>query len=149
MSVLKWKNIPSDTTVFFVTGTIAAWQPLLLQERPRAMLLDDLDFYRTKYGCGIVAYVIMPEHYHLVVHLQKPGDLHPWLRDLQGHSSNEMSRWLRATMGPEGLTVFAAHANGSSKLAVWKEQARAVPITSEPVLRTSAVSGQGCPETTE
>ena len=34
------------------------------------------------------------------------------------------------------VVVHARHANGKSRLAVWKEQARAVPITSKGVLRT-------------
>ena len=34
------------------------------------------------------------------------------------------------------MVVYARHANGKSRLAVWKEQARAVPITSKGVLRT-------------
>jgi len=132
---MKWKNIAGDTSVFFVTGTVTVWQPLLMREPARRILLADLEFYRGKYGCGIVAYVLMPEHCHLVVNLARPEDLHPWLRDVQGHSSSEMSRWLRATAEPEGLSVYRAHANGGSKLAIWKEQARAVPIVTERVLR--------------
>jgi hypothetical protein len=73
--------------VFFVIGTITAWRPLLLENQPWAILLGDLDFYRTKYGCGIVAYVIMPKHCHLVLHLRKRSDLHRWPRDVQPNSN--------------------------------------------------------------
>ena len=132
---MKWKNIGSDTTMFFVTATVTEWQPLLARPEARYILLRDLDFYREKYGGRIVAYVIMPEHYHLVLELNRPQDLCGWLRDVQGHSANEISKWLRGTASAEELAVYAAHANGGSKLAVWKEQARAVGIVSERVLR--------------
>lgn len=105
---MRWKNLAVGTTVFFVTATITEWRPLLAQEHAKDILLEDLEFYRAKYGCRILAYVIMPGHYHLVIELQRP----------------------------ENLAVFAKHANGRSKLAVWKEQARAVGIVSENVLRT-------------
>ena len=133
---MKWKNMDGDTTLFFITATITEWKPLLAEHEPRAILLKDLDFYRAKYLCGILAYVVMPEHYHLVVEFKQAGDLHGWLRDLQGHTSNEISKWLRATADADELAVYVRHANGGSKLAIWKEQARAAGIVSEAVLRT-------------
>lgn len=133
---MKWKNMGTDTCTYFITATITEWQPLLLRQEARSILLNDLDFYRAKYDSRIFAYVIMPEHYHIVLDINHPDELHGWLRDMQGHSANELSKLLRSTASPEELAVYTAHANGSSKLAVWKEQARAVPITSEKTLRT-------------
>ncbi|MHB1458984.1 MAG: transposase [Armatimonadota bacterium] len=95
-----------------------------------------MDFYRNKYDCRILAYVIMPDHYHLVLDLQKPDDLHRWLHDVQMHTGNELRKWLRETATPDDLAIFAKHANGKSKLAIWKEQARAFGIISNEVLRT-------------
>ena len=132
---MKWKNIASGTT-FFITGTITEWQPLLARPQARSILLQDLEFYRDKYGCSILAYVIMPEHYHLVIEFRQPEDLHGCLHYFQMHTANELSKWLRATASPEELAVYARHANGPAKLAVWQEQARAVGIVSERVLRT-------------
>ena len=133
---MKWKNIACDTTTFFITATITEWQPLLARPRARDILVKDFEFYRNKYGCRILAYVIMPEHYHLVIEFQRPEDLHGWLHDVQMHTANELAKWLRQTGTPDELAVYARHANGRSKLAVWKEQARALGITSESVLRT-------------
>ena len=71
----------------------------------------------------------MPEHYHLVVDLNDPAQLHVWLRDVQGHSGTELSRWLRET----DCRAWQGQTPGSR---VWKEQARALGIISESVLRT-------------
>lgn len=133
---MKWKNLAYETSTFFITATVTEWQPLFRHEEARNILLADFDFYRRKYGCEILAYMIMPEHYHLIVALEKAMHLHNWLRDLQGHTANELSKWLKATAHPRHLSVFEAHSNGTSKLTVWKEQSRAVGITSLPVLHT-------------
>jgi putative transposase len=133
---MKWKNLGVDTTTFFITATITEWQPLLAQPEARDIVLQDLEFYRAKYRCKILAYVIMPEHYHILVDLDQPSDLSDWLRDLQGHSASEISKWLQQTATAEELAVYARHANGRSKLAIWKEQARALGIVSESVLET-------------
>jgi putative transposase len=133
---MKWKNLGRDTTTFFITATITEWQPLFAQLGARDILLNDLEFYRAKYCCKILAYVIMPEHYHLVVELERPKDVNLWLRDVQGHSANELSKLLKQTAATEQIAIFARHANGNAKLAIWKEQARAVGIVSEVMLRT-------------
>ncbi len=72
---MKWKNMAYSTT-FFITATITEWRPLLANSVARDIVLRDLEFYRNKYGCKILAYVIMPEHYHIVVEFQQPDDLH-------------------------------------------------------------------------
>jgi REP element-mobilizing transposase RayT len=133
---MKWKNLDCDTGVFFITATITEWQMLFMHEQPRNILLSDFEFYRHKYDNRIHSYVIMPEHYHIIVSFKKPDQLHNWLKDVQGHSSNEISKWLRATAHPRHLAVYEKHSNGGAKLAVWKEQARAVGITSLSALRT-------------
>ena len=85
---MKWKNLACGTT-FFITATITEWQPLLAVPPVRDVMLRDLEFYREKYGCRILAYVIMPEHYHLVIDFQHEEDLHPWLHDFQLHTAND------------------------------------------------------------
>ena len=132
---MKWRNL-AECTMFFITATITEWRPLLAEPRARDILLRDLEFYRVKYGCRILAYVIMPEHYHLIIDFQRPEDLHRWLHDLQLRTGNEIAKRLRDTALPEEPATYARHANGTSKLAVWKEQARALGIISDVVIRT-------------
>ena len=78
----------------------------------------------------------MPEHYHIVVEFQEANDLQKWLHDMQWHTAKAISKWLMHTGYTNELDTFAKHANGNAKLAIWKEQARAVGIISEHVLRT-------------
>jgi REP element-mobilizing transposase RayT len=132
---MKWKNLPVSTT-FFIRATITEWQSVLAQPYAREILLNDFNFYREKYHSKIFAYVIMPEHYHLLLELQQPHDLSGWLHDYQKHTANELSKWLHKAANQNELETYARHANGSAKLAIWKEQARAVPIISERSLRT-------------
>jgi len=80
--------------------------------------------------------VIMPEHYHLVIDFHRAEDLHGWLHDVQSHTANELAKRLRNTLSAEQLAVYAKHANGPAKIAVWKEQARALGIISGSMLRT-------------
>ena len=132
---MKWKNIALDSNIFFITATITEWQPLLACDQVRRILLDDFQYYRSKYASRIVGYVIMPEHYHILLELSNPEDLPCWLHDVQRHTALEILKWLRDTHDPSEVEVFRRHANGESKLAIWKEQARSLPIVSERVLK--------------
>lgn len=64
---MRWKNIACDANTFFITGTITEWRPLLSLDPVRKILLDDLEYYRSKFESRILGYVIMPEHYHLLL----------------------------------------------------------------------------------
>jgi putative transposase len=136
LNAMKWKNLASETNTYFITATTTEWKPILMYDRPREILLDDMNFYRNKYGCHIQAYVIMLEHYHLIVNFAEPEHLHGWLRDFQSHTSNELAKWIKETVVNTELSVFVKHANGKSELCVWKEQARALGITTTATLRT-------------
>ena len=115
---MKWKNQAEETSIYFVTGTLAGWRPLFEHQEARRLLFTDLRFYLDKYQAYLVAWVVMPEHYHLVVALSQPSDLHGWLKGVQGHSARE----LRALLAQKGQTTLGP---------IWKEQARAVGITSD------------------
>ncbi|MEO7453511.1 MAG: transposase, partial [Fimbriimonadales bacterium] len=46
--------------------------PLLTSDHAKAVFLSSLDKARKKYDFDIWAYVIMPEHVHLLIHFRKP-----------------------------------------------------------------------------
>ena len=123
---MKWKNLATQTNTYFITATFRDWRPLFDYEPARQIMLNDFNFYRIKYGCRILAYVLMPEHYHLIVDFNQPEDSHGWLRDVQGHSATMLSSWLAdSQMQPN-----------ESRSEIWKEQARTLGIFSERTLRT-------------
>ena len=132
---MKWKNKACDTSIFYITATITDWQPLFVHEKTRRILLEDFNFYKHKYAAKILAYVIMPEHYHLIIDLGMANLLHKWLADIQRHTATQLSKWLRETAHPAHLIIYERHADKDAKLAVWKEQARAVGIFSKNVLK--------------
>jgi putative transposase len=46
--------------------------PLLYADHAKAVLLSNVDKARTKHDFDVWAYVIMPEHVHLLIHPRKP-----------------------------------------------------------------------------
>lgn len=59
--------------------TYSCWQrfPLLARDRSRQWVIDEMEHVRTAQNIAIWAYVIMPEHVHLLI---KPREKHYELR---------------------------------------------------------------------
>ena len=77
-------NVPGD--VHYLTFSCARGLPLLAKERPRHWLVEAVDRARRSQNMALWAYVIMPEHVHLLV----------WPRD----EDYSMERFLSACKRP-------------------------------------------------
>jgi REP element-mobilizing transposase RayT len=51
---------------YFVTSTCVDWIPIFTNEGYAELLLKNISFYQAEYEMIIAAYVIMPEHFHMI-----------------------------------------------------------------------------------
>ena len=51
---------------YFVTSTIVEWISVFDSSKYFDILLNNILFYKNKYDMEIIAYVIMPEHFHMI-----------------------------------------------------------------------------------
>lgn len=71
---MKWKNYTKENCLYFVTTTLRKFIPLFLDDEVVKIVFSSLDFLRKNKGLKVYAYVIMPEHLHLVVDLFRCED---------------------------------------------------------------------------
>ena len=125
---MKWKNIDIGASYYYITGTIAEWLPLLDRADIRDRVCDDIKAALEACGGWLVAFVIMPDHVHLLVGLPCEGLLHKFNKLWRGRSGRHIPMILERAKDADSLRVLAAHANGGCRYAAWKEQARALAI---------------------
>lgn len=53
--------------IHFVTSTIIEWIPVFISEEALNIIINSLTFCQKEKGLKIYAYVIMPEHLHLII----------------------------------------------------------------------------------
>lgn len=54
--------------IFFITKVIHHRVPIFaMDERFAMIVIENLKFYRKKYGFALYGYVIMPDHYHILI----------------------------------------------------------------------------------
>lgn len=127
---VKWKNIDIGPAYYYITGTVTEWLPLLRRPGIRELVCADIRHALDECGGSLAAYVIMPNHLHLLVHLPEVGMLHKFCKLWRGRSGRHIPQLLEKHGDEDSLAVLARHANGGCKHATWKEQARALPMWS-------------------
>ena len=73
------ENLP-----YFCTITVLDWTPVFIDARYIDTVIESLQFSRTKKGLQLFAYVIMPNHLHLIA---AADDLHAVIRDFKRFTS--------------------------------------------------------------
>lgn len=88
--------------------------------------------------CGgfLSAYMLIPDHVHLLAFLLDEGMLHRFNRRWRGRSARRLIELAKANAARRLLDTMAKHANGKASYAAWKEQTRDLAIWNKPKLHT-------------
>ena len=141
MTSNRHHNYYQDNAVCFWTSSIVNAVPVLRSPTAARRLLEILDYYRSRYGVRIIAYVIMPDHIHLALWAEEAAQVRKFLAQVLKRSSGEMAELCSkaADNGVEiaasWLKMFRDHAATGSRVRVWRERGRAFPVTDLPTLQ--------------
>lgn len=129
---MKWTNRDVGNAAYYITGTVTEWLPLLSIAEIRQRVCDDIKVALDACGGALLAFVVMPTHMHLLVHLLDEGLLHKFNKLWRGRSGRHIPMILERLGNAEALRVLAAHANGGCRYASWKEQTRDLALSTMP-----------------
>ena len=127
---MKWTNRDVGNAAYYITGTITEWLPLLNIPEIRQRVCDDIKVALAACGGSLLAFVIMPTHVHLLVHLPDEGLLHKFNKLWRGRSGRHIPMILERLGKVEALRILSAHANGGCR----KEQTRDMAMSGMPKL---------------
>jgi len=127
----KWKNIPLDGHVYFITTKVTDYKAIFKEKRYIDIILENLNFYRDKYNYKLLAYVIMPEHFHLMLYIEKGWQLFKIMEELKRYTSKQILKQLKNEKKVKLLSFFKSKASGKEKHKVWEEGFRSLGIYSK------------------
>lgn len=90
----RWHK-PKDVNVVFLTANVFRRVRLFEEAGHCRLLLESLDYCREKHHLSIYAFVIMPDHLHLLVGLPRDGVLTEFLREWKGFVGRSLVQLLR------------------------------------------------------
>jgi len=128
---MKWRNFYPDNHCFFITSTVNGRVPILRDSPISDIFFKNLTKARGIFKFKLFAYVVMPDHWHLLLHFERGADCLAFNRDFKRFSSAEIIKYLKQRNDEELLDVFCRYSNGKTGYSFWKEQARVIPIYSK------------------
>lgn len=88
---LRGRTLYPEADCFFVTTTCYKWYHLLSDDACKGIVLDSINFLNQKYDSSLLAFVIMPNHLHLILFFKSANRLSDWMRDLKKFTSRQNS----------------------------------------------------------
>ncbi|MCB0538191.1 MAG: transposase [Bacteroidetes bacterium] len=73
----------NEFNIFFITTTCNKWLHLLSLGNSMRIVVESLSFCCNKYQASIMAYILMPNHIHLLIHFEDGKNRISFMRDFK------------------------------------------------------------------
>ena len=80
-------KVVESNGIYFVSSTIIEWIPIFTSEKYFRIIIDSLNFCKTEKDLKLFCYVIMDNHFHLIVSHPKLSDV---MRSLKGYTADRI-----------------------------------------------------------
>jgi len=119
--MVRLRHYDGLNTARFITVTCHRRLHLLRQNADIEIVLNEIDAARIKFGFLIFAYVIMPNHFHLVLYPRKPIKLGSAIGEIKSRSARTiLARWRESS--EHDLGELQVVRNGESRLVFWQQR---------------------------
>ena len=109
---MKKYNI--ENQVHFITIDTYKKIKIFDNENLYQIIIDNLNFYREKFSFKLIAYVIMPNHIHLLIQLsEKYNNISKVMQDFKSHSAKEIVNYFKAGRRKPSLSPYFDASEGS------------------------------------
>jgi putative transposase len=143
----NWRPEFDPAHLYFVTTTAVQRRLLFQRDLVKRMIVDSLDCMRLRDRFELYAFVVMPNHLHLIIQCAVEDPLADVMRDLKKHIADRLIRHYRAE-GNQPVLDFLASAVGEHRRQqhrVWEEGYNAKDIFSPEFLRQKMTYVHGNP----
>ena len=130
---LRNRYLFKEEKCFFVTTTCVHWLNLIDYSNSYQILEESLNFVSNKYKALIFAYVIMPNHIHVIVYFKEVNRLSDFMRDFKKFTSTMIRKRIDQFNLTRLLSKLRTNKNGRS-FQVWKDRFDDVYLTNKHIL---------------
>jgi REP-associated tyrosine transposase len=115
----KWSNLNLAGALHYVTGNCINRLPVFAESACCRAFLKELKTINQEWPSKLIAYVLMPDHFHLISNPQD-GEIREFMRDLKSKAAKAVIQATRRLKFPQ---TEEGH-------QVWQESFRAMPLWS-------------------
>lgn len=131
---LRVKREPD--TFHYITSVTFNRVPIFRSETACEIFVEKLGEVREKFPYKLIGYVVMPDHFHLIVNL-KDDDVSKFLLRLRGLSARQIIDWLKEKKFVSSLAKLELHFPQKRQYthAVWQKKPVVIDLYSHKFLR--------------
>ena len=118
-----FKNLPKfndQSYIHFITTKTFRNRPYFSDNGRCNILLEELNFYRSRLGFKVLGYVIMPDHFHCLIFWDVEEypklTISRIMQGIKGHSAKEISHYLQTGRRKPSLSPYSNGASEGSHL---------------------------------
>ena len=139
-----WKNFYLDYHIHHVTGTVHQWQPILLYPQITELYYQEYTRLSQSIGIWTLGYIIMPEHFHLLIMADSGDKIMHFLHSLRRSISGKARRVIESAnseiieychLNSVDIAKFYEKTAGKSDFRFWKEKPRVFPMNSSDAIQ--------------
>ncbi|MEJ5308936.1 MAG: transposase [Anaerolineae bacterium] len=104
----EWRPDFDPAYMYFITTTAVQRLPLFQRDVIKRLLVDTLDCMRLRERFKLYAFVIMPNHIHLIIQCSADDPYDDVMRDFKKHTADRLIRQLQAEDNQPALARLAA-----------------------------------------
>ena len=117
---LRGRTLLTEERLFFITTTCYKWYNLLDSEECKSIICENIKFYNHAYLAQTTGYVIMPNHFHLILYFKEKSNLSGFMRDFKKFSAYAIRGWLE-TNNADMLEMIRINSS-KQKFKVWQDR---------------------------
>ncbi|MCH5596831.1 transposase [Niabella ginsengisoli] len=122
----KRKSFLEHNEVYFWTATIHQWNPLMLADKYKDVVIDSLRYLSVAGKIDVYAFVIMPNHIHLIWRINEPNGKESPQGSLLKYTAHQFKKMLRSENN-HALSLYAVNASNKS-YEFWQRDSLATPL---------------------
>jgi len=120
----------------FITTTVVGYMKIFsLKNNYYNLLIDTLKFLINRDSAKLIAYVLMPNHVHLILHIPSGKSISDFMRDFKKFTSRTIKKNLK-NRGLYNTLKKLTDKGGVKKFKLWMDRFDDVIIYSEKVMET-------------
>jgi putative transposase len=119
----RWRPVFEPSLLYFVTTSAASRDHLFRMESTRRLIADSLDCMRLRRRIKLFAFVVMPNHVHVIVQCNADDPLSDVMRDFKKHTAGRLVLYHAARRDHRELARFrvAVQRTGRQRRRIWED----------------------------
>lgn len=131
-------RIRTEGNIYYITSVVHTRLPIFTKPSFIIPLLDSFNFYRYQHAFELLGYVVMPDHFHILIFPQGNSEsVSNAMRDFKRFTSGRVTRQAKVEGKLEWVKAFedAGDETGRAEYKVWQDSFWEMAIWSEKFLR--------------